>query len=247
MRNKKLMMVPILLVIIAFLVYLFFYRKPQPFPHNTQAIKAMNRLYAEANIRIITDVIPLDSRHVFVPFISEDNHYGMSFWVWDRFQWKPGKIDTRGEPYIWKINERDASTHYIVWNMDPQDEVSEIKYYLIGERDFHSSEDVETYSSRVQMDLTITTQDKKHGVLPFPKDWIELINSNLRLSEANQPASLFQMNRPSSSLYIGWIPYDHQGKVTFPDNTVNGSSFDSGGINIDFVRILNESELELPK
>jgi len=245
--NKKLVMVPILLVIIAFVVYLFYDGKPKQFPSTAQAIKAMNQLYTEANVRIITDVIPLDSRHVFVPYISGDNLYGMSFWVWDRFQWKLGRIDTRGEPYIWKINERDASTHYIVWNMDPQDELRELKYYLIGERDFHSSESLETYRPRIQIEKTISLQKKNYGVFPFPKDWAELVNENLRLSKAVRPTSFFQMNSPSSSLYVGWIPYGHQGKVTFPENTVNGSGFDSGGINIDFVRILNESELELPK
>ncbi|WP_169810070.1 hypothetical protein [Paenibacillus antarcticus] len=245
--NKKLVMIPILLVIIALIGYLFFYGKPTSFPNNAQAIKAMNELYAEANVGIISDVIPLDSRHVFVPFISGDNLYGMSFWVWDRFQWKLGRIDTRGEPYIWKINERDASTHYIVWNMDPKDELRELKYYLIGERDFHSSASLETYIPRIQIEKTISLQKKNYGVLPFPKEWAELVNRNLRLSKANQPPSLFQMNTPSSTMYVGWIPYGELGKVVFPENTVNGSSFDSDGINLDFVRILNEVELEIPK
>ncbi|OAB46121.1 hypothetical protein [Paenibacillus glacialis] len=247
MMNKKMVLIPILLVMIAVIVYLFYDGKPKPFLEDTQAIKVMNQLYTEGNISEIVDVIPLDSKHVFVPIISGDDHYGMSFWEWDRFQWRLGRIDTKGAPYIWKIDEKDASTHYIVWNMDPEDELSELKYYLIGERDFHSSEDVESYRPRVQMELTTTLQKQKYGVLPFPKDWVELMNGNLRLSRANQLTSLFLMNSPSSSLYIGWIPFGHHGKVTFPENTVNGSSFDSGRINVDFVRILNESELELSK
>ncbi|WP_438347368.1 alpha/beta fold hydrolase [Paenibacillus sp. FA6] len=232
MMNKKTILIPFLIVMIAIVGYLFYEGKPQAFPDNSYAIKAMNQLYAEANVSGILDVIPLDSKHVFVPFISDDGHYGMSFWEWDWFQWKLRRIDTRGEPYIWKIDEKDASTHYIVWNMDPKDELSELKYYLIGERGAYRSQDVDSYTPRVQLGLTVSLQKHKYGVLPFPKDWVELINGNL------------QMNSLSSSMYIGWIPYGDQGKVTFPDYTINGSSYSSGRFNLDFVRILNEYELE---
>ena len=118
--------------------------------------------------------------------------------------------------------------------MDPRDELRELQYYLIGERYAYSSQNVDSYTPRVQLGLTVPLQQDKYGVLPFPKDWVEIINGNLRLSKANQ----------SSSMYVGWIPYGDQGKVTFPDNTLNGNSYSSGRINLDFVRILNESELE---
>jgi len=244
--NKKVVLIPILIVMIAIVVYLFFDGKPQPFPENTHAIKAINQLYTEANVSKIADVIPLDSKHVFVPFISGNDHYGKSFWVWNRFQWRLIRIDTRGEPYLWKLDEKDSSTHYIVWNIDPKDELSELKYYLIRERYAYSSQDVESYTPRIQMELQVSLQKQKYGVLPFPKDWVKLVNGNLRLGNTNQFSSIFHMSSPSSSMYIGWIPYGDQGKMIFPNNTLNGRSFDSGRIHLDFVRILNESELEFP-
>lgn len=244
--NKKWVTVPFLVITIVVAMYLFYDGKPKPFPDNTQAIKAMNELYAEANVSEISDIIPLDSKHVFVPFTSGVDHYGKSFWEWDRFQWKLRRIDTRGEPYVWKINGKDASTHFIVWNIDPKDKLSEIKYYLIGERTAYESDGLKSYRPRVQMELTIALQ-KNYGVQPLPTDWVELMNGNLRMNNTNQFDSIFHMNSPSSSMYIGWIPYGTQGKEVFPNNTVNGSSFDSGGTELDFVQILNENELELPR
>ncbi|GGG14774.1 hypothetical protein GCM10010916_34570 [Paenibacillus abyssi] len=54
---------------------------------------------------------------------------------------------------------------------------------------------------------------------------------------------MFLNDNPYSSMYIGWIPYNREGE-SFPSNSVNGGSYSRGSIDLDFVEILNESELE---
>ena len=153
----------------------------------------------------------------------------MSYWVRNKFGWKLLRMDTRGEPNVWKLKANDPSTHYLLWNIDPKDQLSHIDYYLIRDRNYHITDKLQVYTPRVQLKTTVSMEKQSYGVLQLSEDWVNIWSENLSLP------------------YIGWIPYNVPGQSTFPGNSVNGGGYTQGDIDLDFVRILNEVELELPK
>lgn len=91
------------------------------------------------------------------------------------------------------------------------------------------------------MKTSISLQDQSYGVMPFSEEWIEVISTFKILEKGNNQSSwLFPRQQRS---YIGWMHFDIHGESNFPERSVNGSSY-TKNINLDFVRILNEGDLE---
>jgi hypothetical protein len=115
----------------SFMIFWLYFAKPVSFPTNEQLVKEINSIFPESAASVIQDSISVDERHVVVPFISNEDHYGLSYWVWKKHKWTVAAIDTRGEPKIWKINRKDPLSFHLVWNIHPDDQVSSITY-LVG-------------------------------------------------------------------------------------------------------------------
>lgn len=237
--------ITVVLFIFVFM-YMFYFSTPKAFPNDEMIIGSIFELFPEAEANTIQDVIYLNERNVFVPFISRDNNYGVSYWIWDKYQWELAKIETSGEPKIWMINESDPSTYHIVWNINPKDKLSVIDYYFIRDRGYFISSGVHTYTPKVQMKTTITIEDQSYGVIPFQQEWIEFIESFIAVEKGKQPKSNFFQMFPQQQFYVGWFPFDQFGEAAFPENSVNGSGYIKRNIKSEFVRILNRSDLELP-
>jgi hypothetical protein len=60
-----------------FMIYWFYFAKPVSFPTNEQLVKEINRIFPEASASVIQDTIPVDERHVVVPFISNEDEFGI--------------------------------------------------------------------------------------------------------------------------------------------------------------------------
>ncbi|MGG4267166.1 hypothetical protein [Peribacillus simplex] len=105
---------------------------PEPFLSDRQVVERINSTFSEAQPMVIQDQIFLDDTHVFVPFISEDNRYGMSFWVWKGNKWRVASVENSGQPQVWNGEEKSL----IMWNMDPKDGISEIKVFMKKDRGF---------------------------------------------------------------------------------------------------------------
>lgn len=245
---KPKIIVPILIAVIALIaVYLYYGNtKPISFPSNEVVIKSMNEHFPTASASEILASVQLDKRHVFVPFKSSSDRYGASYWVYEKREWRIARIDTSGQPYIWKLNFRDPSTYRIVWNLDPRDQLNELQYYLIGERYYSVSEGIHFYTPRIQKQMTVSLEERTYGAIPLPEEWENILSENFERFGAKQPTTIFRNSYSSSQMYMGWIPYHRQGESTFPSNSVNGDGYSQGDSDFDYMRLLNETDLELP-
>ncbi|MFX3632734.1 MAG: hypothetical protein ACE3L7_06630 [Candidatus Pristimantibacillus sp.] len=230
MRSKRNFLIVVILVLIGIIAYWNYEVNPKEFPNEEFLITNMNGYHPKDKIVKILDTIELDNRHVFVPYLSTNEHYGVSYWIKEKFGWKMAKMDTRGEPHIWKLKAKDPSTYYIVWNIDPKDQVSYLDYYLISERNASLSMEKSLYTPRIQKQMTISMKESPYGILRMPEEW----------------SNIYRNVISNNNLYMGWIPYDKQDKVVFPKLSVNGSGYLRSNIELDFMRILNEMDLEMP-
>jgi hypothetical protein len=207
----------------------------------------MNKVFPTAAVKSIQDTVHIDERHVFVPFVSEESRYGVSYWAWKEHKWKLLSIDNAGEPRLWKINSKDPSTYYIAWNSHPDDKVSYMKLYFIRDRGFHGFDGVETYDPRIQLEKKVTLTDKSYGVLRLPVEWSAIMKSLQQAGNPNISDGLINSVLPiNNDLFFGYIPFDKSDQEAGIMNSVNGSSFTNGDINLDYISILNKSEIEEP-
>lgn len=90
----------------------------------------------------------------------------------------------------------------------------------------------------------VSISENSYGYLKTPEKWVTFIDSYNKVHAARTNHLFFDDFMHYQSYYIGWHPLDHKGKETFPNRSVNGNSFVNMNQTIDFVRILNEFELE---
>ena len=67
------------LLIILFLIYWFYFSKPESFLSEEQVVDQINDTFAQAEAVRIQDTVDLDEEHVFVPFVTNSDEYGVSY------------------------------------------------------------------------------------------------------------------------------------------------------------------------
>lgn len=239
MTQKKIWFVVLFIFLLSIIGFWFYFSMPTPFPTNQQLIEEMNRIFPKATASIIQDTIPIDERHVLVPFISKKDDYGLSYWVWKNHKWQVASIDTKGEPMLWKLNRNDPSSFYFVWNIDPKDQLSSIHFYLIRNRGYRIAEGIERYYPRVQMEKRVPIQEKSYGSMQLSDEWITFMNAYIKVVSAKQ--------FPEQNMFFGWIPYDQTNKETFPGSSVNGTSYVNGKVDLEHVMIVGKRDIEIPR
>lgn len=138
-------------------------------------IKEINHIFPQANVKEIQDTIELDEKYVFVPFISEENKYGVSQWVWQKREWKLARVNTGGEPHSWRIEDGDFSTSHLVWNIAPETSIEKLEFYLIKDWSFHISEGIDYYDPGVQLEELVELSDTSFGAMPLPDSWSSIL------------------------------------------------------------------------
>ncbi|WP_217589481.1 hypothetical protein [Lentibacillus saliphilus] len=239
---KKRMVLPagvIVLLLVVFLAYWLFFSKPSAFPEDEALKEKMNDIFPGGNVvATIQDAIHLDEEHVFVPFKSSNGQYGAGYWIWEHLQWKPAHIDTKGEPMIWKTAPKNF---HIVWNLHPDDALKKADFYLIQERGYNVSGEEHTYIPHIQMKETVNLEDETYGVKTLSESWNDLLTQ--KASESQDP--VFNHFFPNPHIFISWMPLNRHNQLTFPEHSVNGgNSYTHAHIDLDFIRIINEVELE---
>ncbi|WP_066305514.1 hypothetical protein [Bacillus sp. FJAT-29814] len=245
MRKKIILAVLAVIVVLSGLMaYWFYFSKPAKFPTNEQLMKQMNEVFPAAAAETIQDTVTIDERHKVVPFITKENRYGISYWVWSKHKWKSVYIDDSGEPRLWKINRKDASSYHLVWNIHPNDGVSTVKFYLMKDRNYLFQGGEHFYFPKIQLEQAVSLENKSYGVMGLPKDWVTVVDSLGKIEAARRADLWFQSLFPARDLFFGWLPLNGENEETFPENSVNGQSYSDGDEIIDFVPFVNKSELE---
>lgn len=249
MKKKKLwtlLVLSVLVVLSSIIIFWFYVSKPISFPTNEELVNEMNGVFPEANVTVIQEAIPINDRHVVVPFISKEGNYGLSYWIWKQHKWSVASIDTKGEPKVWEINRKDPSSFYFVWNIHPEDQLSSIHFYLIRDRGYRVTNGIENYSPKIQMEKKVSLHGKSYGVMKLPVEWEGIMKSNVKVESAKQPDLFFNNFFPERTMYFGWIPYDQSGKEFSPMGSVNGNGYLNNHVDIEYIRMLGKNDLELP-
>ncbi|MBD8498571.1 hypothetical protein [Paenibacillus arenosi] len=217
---------------------------PSPIPSRQAMLAEIRKHSFGVEAQEIVDVISLDDRHVYAPYISKEGSYGQSFWRWDRNQWVMGGILDKGEPYVWELDGK-PSKQYIVYHVDPQDEVGMLKYHLLRGVHYQITDGWQRYTPSVQMSISVPVQERRYGAIPVPNDWIRVMEEEARINRSERSSDIFGWMASSAQVRIVWHAYDRKGKETFAEHSVNGSSYWDGGLALRFISSINESELEV--
>ena len=224
-------------------VYWLFPSKPDPFPVKKQLIRGINGVYPEAEASVIQNTLLMDEHHVLVPFISKKNDYGLSYWVWKNHKWRMVSVDTKGEPRVWEINRKDPSTFRFVWNIDPNDHQSYMKFYFIRDRNFLVTDGEQTYYPRIQMEKKVFFTEKSYGAIKPPKHWTQVMNE-LRKIQSQKQNGISLFNDSNYEQYFGWASFNMQAKEMFPQGSMSGDGYSNGDEDISFIRFIDHTELE---
>jgi hypothetical protein len=231
------------LIILGVIIYWYFPRTPVAFPSDKELIVNINHTQSTVRVEEILDKIKMDKEHFFVPFISTTGDYGTSYWEWQNTKWKVLNIDNSGEPKVWKIDSNDPSTFRLVWNLHEDDKVDHMKFFLYRERNFHITNGVEYYYPKLQMEKRIETTSISYGSIKLPNDWLSVIESLIKMDSSASHDLLgdFDLNR---YMYFAWKPYDKSGIEARLEGTINGYSFFNDDIELDLVRLMDDSYFE---
>ncbi|MGE7604076.1 hypothetical protein ACQKL5_16520 [Peribacillus sp. NPDC097675] len=238
-KTKTIILVIVIVLIVGVLLIIQSPREPEAFLTDKQVIKRINSFFPEAEPKVIQDVLYLDDTHVFVPFINESKEYRMSFWVWKDNKWRAASVDNGGEPKAWN-GKKDS---FFMWNLDPKDEMSEIKMFMIKDRSFIVSEDEATYEPGLEMMHSIMVEDKSYGVEKYPDSWLTLMDQYTEVQKESIFDGYFEDRQ---TFKIGNRFYGKDGKAVFPTVPTDGIGYGTGNdyLDVPFLLYLEESELE---
>lgn len=238
MNKKYIWLIGLSVIIILCVGYWYYFSSPSVLPEDDELAEQINEIFPEANAETIQDKIKLDEGHYYIPFISSSNQYGASYWKWEKRTWKPSYIDTLADPIVWKLDQDDPSSYYFVWNLHPDNKISKANFYLIRDRNYQVSMGKHQYMPQFQLSKEEVFEDASYGVIKLPKAWINVISQ----TQSVEAVSDFPLTT-SMRMYFAWTAYDEAGEEILPEHS-NGSGFSNGGIDYEFVQLINETELE---
>ncbi|OZM55783.1 hypothetical protein CIB95_15585 [Lottiidibacillus patelloidae] len=236
-----------ILVLLATIVYFSYFSQPSSFLTEEMLIEEINKTFPKANANQILEVFDVSEKHKYVPFITGEDDYGKSFWVWDKYKWRLAYIDTKGRPYIWKINKNDPASYHLVWNIHPDDQVKKGDFYMIRDRGYRTTEGQnKVYYPRVQVQRTISFEENAYGVLKIPHEWATYVQSikDTQLAQQSKFDAFFNEFSVEQQIYFSWMPLNEASELTFPKRSVNGISYSNGDIDVDFVMPIDEMDIE---
>lgn len=235
----------IMLAVLAAAGFIFWRRigiKPTPMSDPERTAATLQALAPEYNVANVQDIVELDSRHLFVPFISESGEHGMSFWIWDRFKWELRRIQSDGDPHLWRIRGNDPSGQYLVWNVNPNFKVSEYAYYWLRKRNAGRSYNDDYYIPEVQLEHRMMLGEQTYGIALVPALWLELQQRQQSAAGGKRNDGLWGWGSHQSGYRIGYLPI-LSGEPEDKGFYRTGSTI-FGDIDVSFLYRLNKSQLE---
>ncbi|WP_449538809.1 hypothetical protein [Ferdinandcohnia sp. Marseille-Q9671] len=241
---KKVVIGTLVFIGIAISVYYFYLAKPSSFLPSEKVLAELNRYSYDSTVTEVLDVIEIDERRVYVPFITDKNKYGTSLWMWEKHKWELVAESDTGAPKVWKIDTKDPNSYQVFWNIHPEDQISHGEFYFLKDRNYHITANEHTYFPRIQLKSIINFKEKPYGMMKLPKDWRTVMGASIKVEKDRQPDSFFPDFFPVlQDMYFGWIPYNQKHERQDADATMGGGG-SATGIDLHYVMYLNEEELE---
>lgn len=164
----------ITLIALAAISFVYF-RPPSDFYTEAAIVSYLNKQQPQFAAKEIVDIVYLDDKHVFIPFISEHDEAGMLLFAWRSGEWKHVKTSVNYEKYLWQFDTRDPSTTYIVWHHRFDEEVRlqvdvERSYQLTR---FHEGDVIYTPGVHLK---DVRDINKNYGVYKVSEEWAEVMD-----------------------------------------------------------------------
>ncbi|WP_423406779.1 hypothetical protein AABM38_12800 [Heyndrickxia sp. MSNUG] len=243
-KTKLIALAFVVVFLAAFFGYWYYLSPPGKFPNKQTAIVEMMDTFPEADIKEIQDVTFLDIKHVYVPFITNHEGYGSSFWQWEQHEWKFVSIDTGSTPRIWTIDPENPASTYIIWNFHPDNHLTSLTFYLMKERGYSISDGKQNYQPEVEMKLKTNIEDKpSYGSIQLPKEWQDFIISERHLMESQSTEPLFSDWFQPPQYNFGWRSKSKNGSEDYPPYPQNNNGFGTGDYFIEFMRYVDKEDL----
>lgn len=201
-----------------------------------QLMKEIEEQYDEVKVAQILDISYLDEKHVFVPFMTEENEYGMSLWVRKFSKWHCGQILLNYSVMKWKIGSND----YFIWNVPLRNESIKLNLYLLRDRQYRVSDGDIYYSPAVQMEEEISIDSKSFGYRKINEEWIAVKDEHNHQNESRISFMNFQQYE---NLYYGYQLKNRKDEA-YPIEFFSSKVF-SGRVSIDVEDVLFISNEEL--
>ncbi|MGN1402367.1 MAG: hypothetical protein ACI4XL_12795 [Bacillus sp. (in: firmicutes)] len=221
-------------------LFRFYFSDPDVQLTKKYALESMEETYTEVEVDTIQDVIIVEKKYAFVPFISKQNEYGMGFFVWRNHSWQVDAIHEKGEPHLLKVKKNDPSSYRLVWNIHPDDQVERMEFHYVRERGYFGDEEQTWYEPRVQLKQEADLGAGLYGVMALTDEWLSVMDS-LQSSGDESRNPFFSVDDESR---IIWITYDSAGEQTYPDHFMNGEEYSGSTIRLETIISINEQELE---
>ncbi|MEH7225157.1 hypothetical protein V7112_15215 [Bacillus sp. JJ1566] len=245
-RKRKVQLIvgiALTLCAVAFVFY-FYLAKPSSFLSSEEILAELNKYSPDPEATEILETLEIDDRHVYVPFITKDNKYGTSLWIWEKHKWELVAESDNGAPKLLKVDSKDPSSYRVFWNIHPDDHLSYGELYYIRNRNYHRIEGIDNYYPRLQMKTILDFEEKPYGIIELPNEWQKVMETTIRVEEARQPDSFFNDYFPVlHDVYLGWLPYNKEHERQDANKSHNGGGSWSG-IDLQPVMYLDEEQLE---
>lgn len=225
MKNKyvQIIFIAIFSCFIFGLFYTLFPSEPKKFITDQQIKNEVKKEFPKATVKEVQDIVYIDESHVFVPFITTSETYGMSFWKWKHKKWHVSRIDSRGAHLlVWKIDPKDPASYVIVWNMNPTDQLGQLKVRMTQKRNAGVENYKDFYYPKIQMEKKFSLTSKTYGIFRYPSEWTEMYKLNKNINNVEEAAFIDTgFFESSGSLNLTWTVYNKIGKEVLPEYSLN--------------------------
>ncbi|MEH7239333.1 hypothetical protein [Bacillus sp. JJ1562] len=187
-RKIRLFVVIALALSVVAIVYYFYLAKPSGFLSSEEILADLNRYSPDSEATEILETLEIDDRHVYVPFITEDNKYGTGLWMWEKHKWELVAESDNGAPKMLKVESKDPGSYRVFWNIHPDDHLSYGELYYIRDRNYRISEGIDNYYPRLQMKTILDFEEKPYGIIELPNEWQKVMETTIR---GGSPAARF--------------------------------------------------------
>ncbi|MBT2641315.1 hypothetical protein J7I80_03610 [Bacillus sp. ISL-41] len=244
MRKNVRFLLLFIVLIAGGVLYWYYFAPLTAFPDKEEIRYTLGNSNNGIHAAEIQDTIFLDDKHVFIPFITETESHGISFWEWRNHEWQLTSFSVGSMPQIWKIDSEDPETYYVIWNFHPENDLDYLTFYLMKDLGYSITEGKHQYSPGVQMDFRSEVGEQSYGYSQIPPEWQEYIEAEIKLMEAMKPDFLFADFYPPAQYYFGWQSTLTDGTIEYPSYPDN-NGFGSGSQSTETLRFLNENEIYL--
>jgi len=243
--NKKRIIGLVIIFVIGLGTFYFYDREPTPFLTDEEIVEVLNKQDINSTVKVL-DVLEAEKSYRFVPFTTEDDRSGMSYWAFKLSGWKLVGYEWNGYLKVWQLRPNDPTSYYFIWHFAPQEEAKQMNIFFLQDRFYSiSGDNNQFYTPHIQLEMNIDLTENLYGLQPIPEKWLNIISA---MTPIKQDSLFSSMLSTPSSYYFGMQTVDERGQEVYLDTGQSSSSYwlEGADFHVDYVMNVQEEQLEKP-